>query len=953
LRRTTLALTTTILGAVLTAPSVWAQQLTPTGNDPTGKSTQPDAATAESAPLYGITTSRGARYLLRNGLDYLGYQQYERSLKFLREAESRKKELNDAEKLALKQGIERAQRGLREAADAQFPYALSERSRRRNGFSPAKPETQVVAGTNQVPLQARKTKTNRIEQPTLLGNDGEDQGEPVRLASGEMPGNSISQNTIIPQSTWTTRPEPEQPRSFPEIPKLPTVPQLTELTESKSTVEQRTATVDPKSEVTVPGTAPLDSPAVPPPLVPATEPAQSTEGSVADPSNRWSALAGADTKQPLLQEDTRANARAENRAELIPAQPPTPTSGQGTEQSAGQVSEVGMLVSPVPSKTAPTSGTASIPFPVPQTTETFTSYRVVQPPSVSHTSPANPNPAVLNLETIPSSIPVDATAQPTGMDTVAHKETDDAEPASMPDRVRDISAATTSAITRQTASPVSNDELPRLPTDIGNPDAPSPTSDTARTPPAASNFTITTPAVADELPPLPADIGRSALPKLTADTARTPSAVLNSSEASPAVANELPPLPADMTHSTSPKPTSDEPVTSLVAPTPLLVSSNVTPDASQTPTVATSSPVTSLGGTNFSAPSRTEEDTLPPLPPLPPLPGGNEGPSRANAARGSSHSVDGGSAATSVQTVTREATISGPDPIGGSNLNSAPTDIKLRALAERNAVVATGPASQPYPATNANLAEVPAAAPRPHNGTGADSDASSIPPAIEDQGPIESKSKSYSPERFNSHSILGPDLQREVEMIARNQEAESRTQRNTERQPAGITVETSVSDPRTQFQLDTSRAPSPAEARPIRAIPVPEDWVPLAPRNWSPQRKYWAAAATCHLPLYFQDPVLERYGHSVEQFVGPLGQYLTYPVDDPTQSTQRNQILQPFFSAGLFGLQIVAWPYNLIMDPPWEAQYDLGYYRPGDNIPTDIYWLPLHGYGPPLRGSRY
>ena len=48
-----------------------------------------------------MTTSRGARYLLRNGLDYLSYQQYDRSLKFLREAETRKKELNDAEKLAL------------------------------------------------------------------------------------------------------------------------------------------------------------------------------------------------------------------------------------------------------------------------------------------------------------------------------------------------------------------------------------------------------------------------------------------------------------------------------------------------------------------------------------------------------------------------------------------------------------------------------------------------------------------------------------------------------------------------------------------------------------------------------------------------------------------------------------------------------------------------------------
>ena len=318
-----------------------------------------------------------------------------------------------------------------------------------------------------------------------------------------------------------------------------------------------------------------------------------------------------------------------------------------------------------------------------------------------------------------------------------------------------------------------------------------------------------------------------------------------------------------------------------------------------------------------------------------------------------SHNNDGGPSAAPLQTVPGEPADSRPDPANASSPASAPTDIKLPAFAAQNSAVAAAPATQPYLATNSNSAEIPAAASGSGSVTRVDLDASSIPPAIEDQEPIGSNSRSFTRDRPNSRSILRPDLRREVEMIARNQEAASRSQRSNDRQPGGTPVDTSASDPRTQFQLDTSRAPSPAEARPIRAIPVPEDWVPLAPRNWSPQRKYWAAAATCHLPLYFQDPVLERYGHSVEQFVGPIGRYLTYPVDDPTQSVQRNQILQPFFSWGLFGLQIAAWPYNLIMDPPWEAQYDLGYYRPGDNIPTDTYWLPLHGYGPPLHGSRY
>ncbi len=41
------------------------------------------------------------------------------------------------------------------------------------------------------------------------------------------------------------------------------------------------------------------------------------------------------------------------------------------------------------------------------------------------------------------------------------------------------------------------------------------------------------------------------------------------------------------------------------------------------------------------------------------------------------------------------------------------------------------------------------------------------------------------------------------------------------------------------------------------------------------------------------------------------------------------------------------------MDPPWEAEYDLGYWRPGDRVPTDMYYLPLTGVGPPLRGRNY
>ena len=84
--------------------------------------------------------------------------------------------------------------------------------------------------------------------------------------------------------------------------------------------------------------------------------------------------------------------------------------------------------------------------------------------------------------------------------------------------------------------------------------------------------------------------------------------------------------------------------------------------------------------------------------------------------------------------------------------------------------------------------------------------------------------------------------------------------------------------------------------------PFPKTGFPWDAGSGVAQRKYWAAAATCHMPLYFQDPMLERYGHSVEQYFGPLGRYMAYPVDHHTETTQRQQMVQPFFSVGLFCL---------------------------------------------------
>ncbi len=212
------------------------------------------------------------------------------------------------------------------------------------------------------------------------------------------------------------------------------------------------------------------------------------------------------------------------------------------------------------------------------------------------------------------------------------------------------------------------------------------------------------------------------------------------------------------------------------------------------------------------------------------------------------------------------------------------------------------------------------------------------------------------PERASEYrSTLSPDLQREVDRIAARQEEEMRRspQPTFNPDPNATPEAAAPSNGTASTRLEISRAPSPTEARPIRAIPVPEEFVPLPKREWDANRKLWSAAATCHLPLYFQDASLERYGYSVEQHFGPFGRFLSVPLDDPRQSKQRNQIAQPFFSIGLFCAQIALLPYNMIVDPPWEAEYDLGYYRPGDRVPTDVYYLPLTGVGPPLKGSNY
>jgi hypothetical protein len=89
-------------------------------------------------------------------------------------------------------------------------------------------------------------------------------------------------------------------------------------------------------------------------------------------------------------------------------------------------------------------------------------------------------------------------------------------------------------------------------------------------------------------------------------------------------------------------------------------------------------------------------------------------------------------------------------------------------------------------------------------------------------------------------------------------------------------------------------------------------------RQASPAVLQWAPTNLYHYPLYFEDPSLERYGH-------------TY-----------HPLVQPFASAGRFATQLVGLPYQMTLHPVHAHEYTLGYYRPGECAPKKHYQIPFN-----------
>jgi hypothetical protein len=91
--------------------------------------------------------------------------------------------------------------------------------------------------------------------------------------------------------------------------------------------------------------------------------------------------------------------------------------------------------------------------------------------------------------------------------------------------------------------------------------------------------------------------------------------------------------------------------------------------------------------------------------------------------------------------------------------------------------------------------------------------------------------------------------------------------------------------------------------------------------GWAQSNYQWAATSLCHRPLYFEEVNLERYGYTV------------------------SPILQPAISGAHFFLTIPTLPYKMVVQPPHECVYTLGYYRAGSRAPRrwhhmDLVWDP-------------
>lgn len=103
-------------------------------------------------------------------------------------------------------------------------------------------------------------------------------------------------------------------------------------------------------------------------------------------------------------------------------------------------------------------------------------------------------------------------------------------------------------------------------------------------------------------------------------------------------------------------------------------------------------------------------------------------------------------------------------------------------------------------------------------------------------------------------------------------------------------------------------------------------------RPWMVSQYEWDAPATRYLPLYFEEPNLERMGYTYRCCLS---------CDGCEPAPWYDDYVQPFLSAIHFYGQVAIVPIRLFYEPPAEPVYTLGVDRPGSPLCYREHFLPF------------
>lgn len=181
--------------------------------------------------------------------------------------------------------------------------------------------------------------------------------------------------------------------------------------------------------------------------------------------------------------------------------------------------------------------------------------------------------------------------------------------------------------------------------------------------------------------------------------------------------------------------------------------------------------------------------------------------------------------------------------------------------------------------------------------------------------------------RIPSGRVFLQSQQNDIQPLPGETEAQAKERRRLELEAEeALKVPPAIRDPNAMPKI-SEIDPNPIDWALPAGRPVPDvdakryiklGGTPYIPRTFERYDYHFAATDVYSNPLYFEDPQLERYGHTLP----PL--------------------IQPIASVARFGGQLVLFPYQVAMKPFAAKIYPLGWYGPGEYTPYRLYQLPLN-----------